>query len=167
MNALARRERIIERMKIRKFDTTYNLAVEFAVSRLTILRDIQELSVSGYPIQADMGRGGGIRWVGSKKQFPFTDRQMLAIHNAIAAASPEDKLVLEDMLRENVKPEVDANDIFGILSDGITQRALAAELGITESHLSRILSGQKNPSAELAERISKYRKEVLGKDEGK
>jgi predicted DNA-binding transcriptional regulator YafY len=47
------------------------------------LRDIQELTVSGYPIQADMGRGGGVRWIGNKKQFPFNERQKLALQNAI------------------------------------------------------------------------------------
>ena len=82
MNALERREQIIERMKIRKFDTAFNLAYEFGVSWRTIIRDVQELSCSGHPIVADMGRGGGIRWVGSKKQFPFTDMEVAAFQEA-------------------------------------------------------------------------------------
>ena len=155
MNVFERRELIIERMTIRKFDTVFNLAHEFGVSKCTIYRDVQELSINGHPIQAEPGNGGGIRWFGSKRQFPFTDREMLAIKNAIAAASPEDKPVLENLIRENRKAEVERNDIFGLLENGKTQRALASELGITESHLSRLLSGQKKPGAELAKRISK------------
>lgn len=75
-----------------------------------------------------MGNGGGIRWFGGKRQFPFSQRELLALHNAIALVSQEDKPVLENLLCKDIKPEVDKNDVFGILADGITQRALAATL---------------------------------------
>jgi len=164
MSALERREQIIERMKLRKFDTAYNLAAEFGVSRCTIFRDIQGLSLSGYPVYADMGRGGGIRWVGGKRSFPFTEPEVSALHIAIAIIPDEYRPALENLLRERVKVKVplDKDDIYGILQQGISQRALAAVLGITESHLSRVLSGQKKPSAELVECILIYKQEVLG-----
>ena len=158
VNALERRSEIIERMKVRKFDTAFNLAHEFGVSRLTILRDVQELSVSGYPIIAEQGRGGGIRWVGGKRSFPFTEREVVALHNAIATVSPEDKPVLENLIRERTKAMVDKNDVFKMLTGRKSQRALAAELGISESHLSRVLSGHKKPSEALVDKISKARR---------
>ena len=160
MNALERRMQIAERMKIRKFDTAFSLAADFGVSHKTILRDVQELSCSGYAIQADVGGGGGIRWLGNKRDFPFTERQMLALKNASEdKATPEDRLVLADMLRDKTppKPEITNNDIFEFLRDGKSQNALARELGISGTLLSLVLSGRRKPSAELAERISKLR----------
>src|SRR3982751_115398 len=40
--------------------TTQNLAEEMAVSRRTILRDIDALSVAGIPVYTDGGHGGGV-----------------------------------------------------------------------------------------------------------
>jgi len=136
------------------FESARNFASMFSVSIKTIYRDIAELSTSGHPIQAEPGRGGGIRWLGGKQKIPFSESQMFAIQEAIKAVSPENKLVFEDMIRNSAITEVDKNDIFGIFTSGMTQRALASKLGITESHISRILSGQKTPSAGLAVRIS-------------
>jgi len=166
LTALERREQIIERMKLRKFDTAFNIAVECGVSWRTIIRDVQGLSISGYPIYADMGRGGGIRWVGSRRGFPFTEPEIAALHIAVAIVPEEYRAALENLLRERVKVKtaLDKDDIYGILRSGITQRALAVVLGITESHLSRVLSGQKKPSAELVERILIYKQEVLGNE---
>ncbi len=41
--------------------TTHQLATELDISHRTIMRDIQELKEAGYPLEADRGRGGGIR----------------------------------------------------------------------------------------------------------
>jgi len=167
MNTLERQKQIIERMKIRKFDTARNLAHEFGVSDKTIFRDIQELARSGHPIQAETGRFGGITWFGCGRKCPLTTRQMVALNNAIVLVSPEDKLVLQDLLRDNLSPKVKItkDDIFDLLRDGMSQTALARELGISGTLLSLVLSGRRNPSAELLERISKYRKKFLGNDE--
>lgn len=163
MNVFERRSEIAERMKIRRFDTAQNLAFEFGVSWRTIIKDVMELSLSGYPIISEQGRGGGIRWLGTKRGFNFTEREVCALHIAIAIVPEEYKSVLENLIRERVKVKatVDKDDIYGLLRSGISQRALAGELKITESHLSRILSGQKKPSAELVARIYEYRKGVL------
>jgi len=167
MTAYQRREQIIERMKLHKFDTAYNLSVEFDVSEKTIYRDVMELSINGNPIAAESGRGGGIWWLGGKRGFPFTKYETEALHIAVAIVPIEYKAAFENLLRERVKVKspLDKEDIYGILRGGISQRALAAELKITESHLSRILSGQKKPSAELVARIYEYRKGALDNEE--
>jgi transcriptional antiterminator len=166
MNAFERREAIIDRMKVRKFDTVYNLSAEFGVCRRTLLTDIQELVCSGYPIQANMGRGGGIHWNGSKRQFPFSDTELTALNNALAVVSAEDRVVITKLLRDKSKPEVTVkpNDLFDLLRDGISQAELARRLEVTKSLITMVLSGQRKPSAELAARIEKYKQEVLGNE---
>ena len=167
MTAFERREQIIDRMKVRKFDTALSLAHDFCVTERTIRNDVQELICSGYPIQADMGCGGGIRWTGNKRRFPFTDRELLALQNAITAASPEDKLVLEKLLCDKTRPEVKMtnNEIFELLRDGMSQAELARELGVSGALISYLLSGKKKISAELAERISIYRERKIARNE--
>lgn len=44
--------------------TTHQLAQELDISHRTIMRDIEELKEAGYPLEADRGRGGGIRLKG-------------------------------------------------------------------------------------------------------
>lgn len=44
--------------------TSHQLALELNISHRTIMRDIKELKEAGYPIEADRGRGGGIRLKG-------------------------------------------------------------------------------------------------------
>jgi len=162
MSGFERRMQIVERMKIRKFDTAFSLASEFWVSYKTILRDVRKLSLSGYPIIADPGYGGGIRWLGGKRQFPFMSEEVEALQEAIKAVSMKSKIVLENMLRDNTPPEVKItnNDIFELLLNGKSQSALAAELGITGAYLSYLLSGRRKLSAKMAERISKFRSEI-------
>jgi len=144
------------------------LAVEFSVSARTIKTDIKTLMVSGYPIQADAGRGGGIRYFGHNQKFQFTDRQRLAIHNAIAIASPKDKPILQDLLRDNspLNATVTNGDIFDLLKDGISQAELARKLGVSQTLITLVLSGKRNMSEELSYRISKFRKEILSKNAG-
>jgi len=60
MNAFERRKQIVEHMKLCKFDTLNNLIFEFVVSRRTMINDITELSVNGYPIIAEPGNGSDL-----------------------------------------------------------------------------------------------------------
>jgi len=130
---------------------------------VAIKTDIKELTISGYPIQADAGRGGGIRYFGHNQKFQFTDRQRLAIHNAIALASPKDKPILQDLLRDNSPPNtaVSNGEILDLLKDGLSQAELARRLGVSQTLIALVLSGKRSMSEELSHRISKYRKTVL------
>ena len=57
MNALERRQMILELLCERRHEKMINLAFEFGVSRRTICRDIEVLSLS-YPIYTESCRGG-------------------------------------------------------------------------------------------------------------
>lgn len=54
-----RRREIIEHLCIKRSDTIANLSRLFNVSRSTIIRDINELSIE-YPVYTLQGNGGGI-----------------------------------------------------------------------------------------------------------
>ena len=56
-----RRDRLIGLLRSGDQWTTSKLCLELNISTRTLMRDIQELRESGYPIDADRGRGGGIR----------------------------------------------------------------------------------------------------------
>ena len=60
VSANERRMQILEVLCERRFETIDNLMFEFQVSRATIKRDIQTLTLS-YPIYTVQGNGGGIR----------------------------------------------------------------------------------------------------------
>lgn len=59
VNANERRQRILEILCVRRFDTISNLAFEFGVSRNTICNDIVILSSSA-PIYTRKGGHGGV-----------------------------------------------------------------------------------------------------------
>ncbi|MFI3167102.1 MAG: HTH domain-containing protein [Bacillota bacterium] len=59
MSANERREKILSDICIRRNESIANLMHEYGVSRSTIIRDIQSLSVS-HPIYTIQGNGGGI-----------------------------------------------------------------------------------------------------------
>ena len=59
MNALERRQAILELLCERRFEKMENLAFEFSVHECTIRRDIQELSLS-YPLYTKTGTYGGV-----------------------------------------------------------------------------------------------------------
>lgn len=58
---LNRLDLLASRLKADELMTIGNLAAEFGVSRRTLSRDIAILRDRGLPIEADAGRGGGIR----------------------------------------------------------------------------------------------------------
>ncbi len=58
-NALERRQEILSVLNVRRYEKIENLAFEFGVSRDTIERDIQELTLR-YPIYTVQGGGGGV-----------------------------------------------------------------------------------------------------------
>ena len=61
LSKLNRLDQLLARLKSAEVLTAGALADEFAVSLRTLMRDIQTLREKGYPIEADRGRGGGVR----------------------------------------------------------------------------------------------------------
>lgn len=60
MNPWERRQKILEVLCLRRYDTAGNLAHEFNVCRATIHRDIEILTCS-YPIETVQGGHGGVK----------------------------------------------------------------------------------------------------------
>lgn len=60
-NRLRRLDLLASRLKADELMTIGQLAAEFRVSRRTLFRDVAILRDRGLPIEADAGRGGGIR----------------------------------------------------------------------------------------------------------
>lgn len=100
-----RREQILEVLNIRRFETVPNLAVEFGVSRHTIMRDIQVISCYA-PIYTKPGRGGGVciakGYYLSRKYL--SDTQEKAISDIIDGF-PADKDILQTILLSFAKPK--------------------------------------------------------------
>ena len=59
-----RRERLIGLLRSDDIWTTHKLAAELEISHRTLMRDLDELKVAGYPLEAERGRGGGVRLAG-------------------------------------------------------------------------------------------------------
>lgn len=56
-----RMDRLLGVLKSEDHSTTEGIAKKLKVSHRTLMRDIEELRSSGVPIEADRGRGGGLR----------------------------------------------------------------------------------------------------------
>lgn len=101
MKAIDRRKAIIDVLCERKQEQVNNLAFEFDVTRLTILRDIQELSLS-YPIYTVQGKGGGVfiddtYRLRSRK---LSTEQVRVLEKAMATASIKDGLLLKSIIEQ-------------------------------------------------------------------
>ena len=70
--------------------------------------------------------------------------------------------MLEGLLKktDQLEPTTTGNDLFALFKN-LSQRQLAFKLGITESHLSRILSGQRALTKSLEEKIKIYKEEIV------
>lgn len=72
----------------RGFFTLHDLMTEFAISRATALRDIQEISALGLPLEPVVGRGGGYAVLNNTvlPAIRFTDNQVRALFVAFMAS---------------------------------------------------------------------------------
>jgi len=59
-----RASRLLGLLRTEEHWTTHHLASELNISHRTLMRDLEELKEAGYPIEADRGRGGGVRLSG-------------------------------------------------------------------------------------------------------
>lgn len=107
VTANERRQEIIEILSDRRFEKIENLMSEFGVSRSTIKRDIEVLSLS-YPIYSVSGNGGGIRvadeWYSNRRYLKPAQEELL--NRLKSGLQPEDMQVMESILVAFGKPKV-------------------------------------------------------------
>ena len=100
MDAVERRQQILELLCQRRKDTMQNLAVELGVSERTIRRDVEILTRS-YPLETVCGRyGGGVRvadWYHLDRQR-MSPKQTALLRRLAADLRGEDLEVMEQIL---------------------------------------------------------------------
>ena len=106
MNALERRQAILELLCERRSETMENLAYEFSVTRRTIINDVLELSLS-HPIYTQSGRHGGGVYVAEDyylgKQF-LSKEQKDVLESLIGKVEGSQKKVLESIIAKFGRP---------------------------------------------------------------
>ena len=100
MDAVERRQQILELLCQRRKDTMQNLAAELGVSEPTIRRDVEILTRS-YPLETVCGRyGGGVRvadWYHLDRQR-MSPKQTALLRRLAADLRGEDLEVMEQIL---------------------------------------------------------------------
>ena len=100
MDAVERRQQILELLCQRRKNTMQNLAAELGVSERTIRRDVEILTRS-YPLETVCGRyGGGVRvadWYHLDRQR-MSPRQTALLRRVAADLRGEDLEVMEQIL---------------------------------------------------------------------
>lgn len=100
MDAVERRQQILELLCQRRKNTMQNLAAELGVSERTIRRDVEVLTRS-YPLETVCGRyGGGVRvadWYHLDRQR-MSPRQTALLRRLAADLRGEDLEVMEQIL---------------------------------------------------------------------
>jgi predicted DNA-binding transcriptional regulator YafY len=76
-----RTARLLGILRSDDFFTTGELAQTLEVSQRTLMRDIEELKLQGYPIESDRGRGGGTRLAGrwGIEKINFSNREAVTL----------------------------------------------------------------------------------------
>ena len=100
MDAVERRQQILELLCQRRKDTMQNLAAELGVSERTIRRDVEILTRS-YPLETVCGRyGGGVRvadWY-HLDRHRMSPRQTALLRRLATGLQGEDLEVMEQIL---------------------------------------------------------------------
>lgn len=100
MTANERRNKILERLCVRRHDTRENLAVEFGVSKRTIERDVLALSLE-YPLNTVRGNGGGIYvedWYRTDGKY-LSDEQTALLEKLARELCGRELAVMQDILK--------------------------------------------------------------------
>ena len=100
-----RRRWIIEVLNRRRHETMSNLARECGVSRLTICRDIQDMSLE-YPIYTTKGNGGGVfleKWFILGQKYLSTYQQE-CLKRLLSKVDQQDRAVIESILADFARP---------------------------------------------------------------
>ncbi|MFI3165309.1 MAG: HTH domain-containing protein [Bacillota bacterium] len=106
MSANERREKILNDICVRRNESIANLMHEYGVSRSTIIRDIQSLSVS-HPIYTIQGNGGGIYVADGYrlcKQYLKSDQQNL-LEELLPSLNDEQAVVMASILKTFAFPK--------------------------------------------------------------
>ncbi len=100
--ALDRQWTIFKVLEVRKYETVGHLAIEFKVSRSTILRDIRDLSIT-INIETVQGRNGGIYYRGpnphhKKLSAELTELQMKTLNHILRTLPKKEAQILIGIL---------------------------------------------------------------------
>jgi predicted DNA-binding transcriptional regulator YafY len=63
-----RRNRLIGLLRSEEHWKTSDLRDHLGISQRTLMRELAELRIAGYPIESDRGRGGGVRLFGRHQE---------------------------------------------------------------------------------------------------
>lgn len=100
MTANERRRDMLYYLSDVRHETVKNLMTKYDVSRSTILRDVDELSLE-VPIYSVQGNGGGIRiddgWYASQRHMSRTQTDFL--ESLLPRLQPEEQKKMKDILR--------------------------------------------------------------------
>lgn len=105
-SAIERRQEILSVLNKRRHDTLDNLAFEFGVSKMTIRRDIEALSIS-QPIYTTQGTGGGIHMMdGATAGGKYlTDEQVELLKRLAETLNSADQSTMQSIIKTFAVPE--------------------------------------------------------------
>ena len=105
MTANERRMRILKILLNKRNVTMLELQKEFHISRSTVRRDIENLSLS-HPIMTAKGGGGGVFVMEGYKlgMIYFTDEQTALLEKLSKSLIPEDLAIMNSILKTFKKP---------------------------------------------------------------
>ena len=105
LSAFERRYEILKVLFQRRFETVTNLAFEFGVSKNTVYRDIDMLSV--FPIYTVQGNGGGVYVIDGAKFGAryLTEEEELLLKKLMPQLSDEDNNVMQTILDKFSTPK--------------------------------------------------------------
>lgn len=110
MTATERREEIMKIMIARRQENMTNLARELGVSTRTLRTDIEILTTQ-YPLETVRGNGGGVHL--DKSYHPYKNtlsrQQTEVLQNLLGRATDEERIVLEQLIREHSNYAFDLN----------------------------------------------------------
>ena len=93
-------DRLLGLLRMDNFWTSQNLSMRLDTSPRTLMRDLAELREMGYPIDADKGRGGGIRLDGrwGISRLNLSDQEVLGLLVSLAITESIESPLMGDSI---------------------------------------------------------------------
>ncbi len=115
--------RLIQLLRHDRVTTARDLAMELEVSERTIYRDVQDLSLSGVPIQGEAGVGYRLMRGFSLPPLMFDEEELAALllgvrmvrawtDKGLARGAGQVLAKVEAVLPDRLRPELERNDVF-------------------------------------------------------